>query len=774
MQELRHIICQKKNVKWLLALELLAVAVFGLVVVLSFSGQEIVFGENDMQVKRGKETEAGNYLDVSFEDAEAVVTPPFQTSGGVYYIEASFARHGIVRAGLIYDKPRNGNQLVDDDDFIVNQDKQVISYRVRTHDDSRLRFKLRLTGDAGEGDYVQLLQVRIIPSRVTCAFRIFLLAVLMMLADLLLWGYMRYYRKWEAEKKIVFSVLVCTAFFVSLPLLQGRLTDGADLEFHLSRLEGIYQELKSGGGQFPVRIQPGWLDGYGYAVSVFYGDILLYIPALLRIIGFTLEEAYKIYLGGVNIATVFLAFYAFKKMARNDVAAMAGSVLYAGSMVRISMLYTAMTGSVSAMMFYPLIAAGFYLLFTQDTESEEYKRTWILLTAGFTGILMTHMLSCLIIGVYSVLLCVVMIKRLLRKNTFLALVKAAGMTVLLSLWYLVPLLQYMVTEKLRINAKMAHNEEVEDYYAALEDFRQEGKSLFQLFTDENTLGFAALLVLVVFVVTLSIQGKDRFSRRTRVFSLFALFSLFACTNLFPVVALARTSGLLMKLFRTIQYQYRLMGVAAVMTACLAVLFLATDLFDKKRLGFVAAALCCITLYQNLQYFSTLTFDQVYLDGIALEARTDKELYSYTAGNGEYLPVVTDTTRFTNEIESSDGIYVGQMQREDLSFAVTAENTSAQEGQILFPVLYYSGYRAVDAAGHEKLATAIGDNGRVAVTVPPGYAGSFQLEYCEPPLWRMAELISAVAFVVVILTNSKLKGWKKWMPTIAEKGVANGN
>ena len=84
-----------------------------------------------------------------------------------------------------------------------------------------------------------------------------------------------------------------------------------------------YIEVGIGGAfQFPVRIQPGWLDGYGYVVSVFYGDIFMYFPAFLRVVGFSLEEAYKTYLGIVNIATVFISFYAFKKITRDDVAAM--------------------------------------------------------------------------------------------------------------------------------------------------------------------------------------------------------------------------------------------------------------------------------------------------------------------------------------------------------------------------------------------------------------------------------------------------------------------
>ncbi|MDE7259845.1 MAG: hypothetical protein K2N77_11515, partial [Lachnospiraceae bacterium] len=171
MSELKHIICQKRNVKWFLLLEMVVIVIYGLIASITFSAQELVFDENDMQLKKHSEIVDGNYFDFSYVDTEAVVTPAFQLSKGIYYVEASYARHGIVRAGLIYDISRNGKELVDNDEFILNPDKQVISYRVKIHDDSKIRFKLRLTGDAVEGDYIQLSKVRVVSSKLTYIYR---------------------------------------------------------------------------------------------------------------------------------------------------------------------------------------------------------------------------------------------------------------------------------------------------------------------------------------------------------------------------------------------------------------------------------------------------------------------------------------------------------------------------------------------------------------------------------------------------------------------------
>ena len=91
------------------------------------------------------------------------------------------------------------------------------------------------------------------------------------------------------ESANVWGALLAGACVASFPCFGYYLPDGFDLNFHLMRIEEIAGELKN--LQFPVRMQTGWLGGYGYPVSIFYGDTLLYIPAVLRLIGFPLQTA---------------------------------------------------------------------------------------------------------------------------------------------------------------------------------------------------------------------------------------------------------------------------------------------------------------------------------------------------------------------------------------------------------------------------------------------------------------------------------------------------
>lgn len=692
-------------------------------------------------------------MEASDTAAKAVVTPAVRLQKGIYYVEAFGERHGIARAALVYDiaDPAKGRELVDDNEFDPDFAGDGFVYRVRLRDDSPIRFRLRLTGDATDGDYVLLSQVRMVSSKLTYIFRLFCLVFLFLAADFLLWGYFRHYRHWEPEQKIVFSVLVTAAFLTGLPFYQNGLPYGNDLAFHLNRIEGLRQGMLA--GQFPVRIQPGWLDGYGYASSVFYGDIFLYIPAFLYMAGFALQDAYKCYVFIINAGSVLLSFYAFHRISGSRMAACSAAVLYTCSIGRLQMIYSAVAGGYSAMMFYPLIVAGFYLLVTQEERSIEYDKIWMLLTFGFSGLLMTHMISCLMVGAYAVLFCLVMVRKIFRGRAFSELLKAAGAAILLNLWFLVPFMQYMLNEKLRINSSLGRNMEIADYPAALAAFTKSGKNFYTFFTDADCIGYALAGVLLLFLITMPLQDQSgRLARRGRVVLAFAVFSLWVCSEFFPATGLARLHSAFYKYFMTVQYQSRFVSVAIVLLSCLCAVFLGMNIRGQRASYKIAAALCCISLYQAFGYFETVCPDLVYIDAA--------EVSSYEIGHGEYLPLITDTGNLAKEVEAEEAVQITKTKKRYLTYEVSAVNTSDAEQWVLLPVLYYGGYRTCDSRTGDRLETAAGDNGRVRVVIPAGYQGTFRMAFHEPWYWRLSELISCMTLFLILFRGKKRKRAKQ--------------
>ena len=66
---------------------------------------------------------------------------------------------------------------------------------------------------------------------------------------------------------------------------------GSDAPFHLARIESLNQALQM--GIFPVKVHPSLAYSYGYGVGIFYPDFFIYLPAVLRMAGCSLEVSYK-------------------------------------------------------------------------------------------------------------------------------------------------------------------------------------------------------------------------------------------------------------------------------------------------------------------------------------------------------------------------------------------------------------------------------------------------------------------------------------------------
>jgi hypothetical protein len=129
------------------------------------------------------------------------------------------------------------------------------------------------------------------------------------------------------DRQVALWVLLLCAGISYFPYLTDYLSFTYDSVFHLTRIEGLANTLLSG-GQFPVRIQSFWLADHGYPVSLFYGDLFLYIPAFFRIIGFPIITAYKMFALIVILAAAAITFYSLNRCTKNTYAALMGSVLY--------------------------------------------------------------------------------------------------------------------------------------------------------------------------------------------------------------------------------------------------------------------------------------------------------------------------------------------------------------------------------------------------------------------------------------------------------------
>ena len=181
----------------------------------------------------------------------------------------------------------------------------------------------------------------------------------------------------------IYVLLGACVVFASQPVFSPYLYSGHDLEFHLNRIEGVKESLQA--GIFPARMHYKSIGGAGYPVSVFYGDVLLYIPAILRIFGWSVQSAYKIYIVMINLLSSSIMYKVLKDIFKDKWIGIIGTFIYIMAPYRLECIYLrAAVGEYTALCFYPIIVYALYRIYGEKEESSKYN--WIYLSIGFSVI----------------------------------------------------------------------------------------------------------------------------------------------------------------------------------------------------------------------------------------------------------------------------------------------------------------------------------------------------------------------------------------------------
>ena len=541
-------------------------------------------------------------------------------------------------------------------------------------------------------------------------------------------------------------------FFVCIPLFAGFL-DGNDTRFHLMRIEGITEGLRM--GQFPVKIQPAWYEGYGYGCSVFYGDIFLYIPALLHLAGVSLQGSYQFYVLLVQAATIAVCAYSFLRIFDNRFIAFFGTVLYTLSVYRLmNMFVRGAVGEYTAMIFLPLLAYALTLLLKKEHEKQEIARGSLLLALGMTGILQSHILTAEIVCIMLAFLCAVYIRRVFRKEVFWAFVKAVCLTVLLNLGFLVPFADYMTTGKFNVNA-------INGGWRVEQNIQKCGASFWQLAKmfyaadskvspqEMGGIGVNLLLSAVVFLVFWLLfkrEEKRGYIWRLAVVSwTVAVMSVFMSTSYFPWEALRKSNVLIRYLVINLQFPWRFCTVASVALSILwcCLLRLVIDKW-KIRAGVLTAGAVTAVGLITAGYFAADTLRM----GQSFQAVFAQGIDTMVESGEEYLPVNTVSADFSEDnLYVGEGITVTARRRSGIRLNIDCVNQSAQDQAMEVPLLYYKGYRASGRTsdGEEiKLDVDCGNNQVVRIYVPAEFDGQITVDFKEPFYWRIAHALSLYA------------------------------
>ena len=575
---------------------------------------------------------------------------------------------------------------------------------------------------------------------------------------------------WSVEKRGSVLCIGLIVLFACVPLMTNYLLSGQDLTFHLMRIEGLAEGLKQ--GQFPVKMQPVWLNDYGYPVSTMYGDLFLYVPAVLRIIGFSLQASYKIYLVMIQIITAINTYLCCKEIAEDRKLGVVGCFLYVFATNRMTNIYyRAAVGEYTALAFLPLVFLGlFYLLGEKERTKAEQKKVFFLLVMGYTFMLESHMLSFNIAIVFSIIYCLFHFKKFLQNFWFL--VKTALITIGLNLGFLVPMADYMISHDMKVK-----------YASQIENMQEHGlflSQLFQMFRFPVSLsgnvmngvggdmaigiGLAYMLMLALFVWELCCcfwrkkkglanEGMIQ-TEPVRIFVIFLLCLVMSC-YFFPWHAISKIP-VLGSILTPYQFAWRFIGIATFLGVILTMYALKALEKLTDRTIKVAAIVVLGTL--------TLIGSQYLMDNKVSDSTARTKVTSsasiYTAGavaNGEYLFVENSAMAIIDQQPvpaDETAVSITSYEKKNSRISMECENLTDEVQQVKVSFLDYKGFVATDKTTGEKLDTTCGEQHILTVLLPAGYQGTVQVCFRQPWYWRVAEIVSLAVLIALFVC-----GWK---------------
>lgn len=717
-----------------------------------------------------------NTIDSNYSGTDRrLISPTIELNSGIYQTDVIFQSSTPCTStvGTHISASSQDAEWISSESVMLTNKSQHIGFRFYIKK-GNTPVDVRAIMDDNISDTVTISQITITPlNKKTIVSTIIRLFVLFLFIDTCIFFFFSHsYGIYQLSKqqRCVLLGLFGLLFMIELPMTMNYIPKGYDLRFHYYRIYSIATGLQD--GIFPVKIQPEWLAGYGYATGVFYGDVFLYFPAILYVLGFSLSSAYKTYVLFINILTILNSYYCFRKISRSPYLGLAGTAIYTMSLHRLVATYTrAAVGAFSGMAFLPFVILGLWNMFScgdeaEDAKADNSKASWIFLGIGITGLLQTHILGTIMTCLFIIIFLIINFKKTFCPKVLLCLGKTALFTLCLNLSFIVPFLDLYIATPLQIQTEYRPIYQYSAYisqlftntFNAVGDVREDLTGMYH--DMPMSLGPAALVLLLFCLGFILIYntGKSKGLLSKPLFC--CLSAIYIATNLFPYKWLEAYCPFLFYFFMKFEFAWRFLAIAAALLPLLFILlyhaFMKQLPQQKKWINSISVLLILCFVWQGSEYIFQYNDSM-----IPFEHENDfRDLSIGAVYNGQYLFDGFNTADISPEITISnpDQTTFEVVEAKHLDYSIRIDNASSQEGYLELPLIPYKGYHASFDKGELNITT--GENQRMCILIPAGFSNTIHIYYSEPVLWRISEIISLLTLCLFIAYMLYKKYFKK--------------
>lgn len=547
------------------------------------------------------------------------------------------------------------------------------------------------------------------------------------------------------------TAILCIACFL---LANGFLTayvipfdhpiGGHDYSYHYLRVDALKYNIET--GNMFSGIDYLYFGGGGYAGSA-YPSLFLYIPALLRVMGFSIGSSMSVFIMLCNMCSYCSMYLFMRKISNSPICGTIGAVLYVLSGYRLDNIIERFAlGEVQAYVFWPIILYGLY-----DFIFDEFKKPHII-GLGFAGMLLSHTISTALALIYCAVISLIFIKRILKTPKKIPkLAVTAACTVLVTAYYWMPLLELLTSCEMSVSGGSYHTlDYVIPFFGLFKEIVHNGIA---------GMGFPVFLLCIprMFLTQDSPVTKkyllDHETHKPK--KLFVIADISLVIGL--VTAVMSTSlvpwKLLSKVLDFMQFPWRFFAPSSLFLIIAGTVYIYYIARYTKAAKTVMMTVTAAALLIALNH--TVVAGINHQDYRADDFYTGNSAETYHIGTGEWLPRAAQGDGISRLRSMGDHVLF------DNNYSVVCErkngkltfdlNGRGNFSNAMLPFIWYKGYEATDENG-KKLEVYMSDKGLVIVDLR-GAEGLITVEHKPTTVKKLSYAVSAVSVISLLAVRA---------------------
>lgn len=538
------------------------------------------------------------------------------------------------------------------------------------------------------------------------------------------------------KKRLILLFILFITLIFCLPLFTSvSLYTGHDTDYHIARIYSLAQAIKYH-DYFPSLFY-NQCYGYGYASPLFYSNFLIYIPSFLNVLGLNITISYKVLLLLCVMISALLMFMCSYKIFNSLLSGAFSSTLYIFSGYYITdVFYRGALGEVFAFAIVPIIILGAYYLI------EKNDNPWLLLSIGFSLLLLTHNISffliCIAFGIYIML----NLKKMnveKWKSLFKAIVLALGLTA----FFLFPMIEQLQLGIYRVSTYFSDDSFINSLLSLSQiiDIRSGTGLIWGEKNNAINMSIGIIQILVV-IISLFLMKKNP---KVLICSFSVILIILMTSNIFPWRIMPKPNF--------IQFSCRLLIIAIPICALIG----GAVCKGRKRITILLMFLCVtFGLIQIVPVVSLSKINETNLRTLDLYyyGRGDqlsKEIWAL--GALDYMP-----SSIYTEIESREKCIFISNDRKITNFEqgynlLSFTDNSEAIVEYVVPLIYYKGYKILQEYNGIKLEI-------VAYPSEEGYIAfqnrqtkidvQYTIKYEDTFVQKVSKMISIFCLLIVLV------------------------